>query len=135
MNYHCDKLCGLECCVVLAWALCFTDSPEVHHCRKWAPWEYGACTAVADPARLAELMVRALRARGPSVERVDFDKRYDSLADIAVFVDGDSICLETGDDLYTLTMPQARALLAAIMSTPVGLASREQCVRIIRGEA
>jgi len=40
----------------LHWACSFMDSPEVHHCRKWRPYETEACEVVANPFKLAEVM-------------------------------------------------------------------------------
>jgi hypothetical protein len=144
-TFHCDKLCGCDTCVPLRWALRMLNSekwgPVAHHRAKLSPPferhhepKHFASRSAIDPAKLAKLMAMALRRRGPSVEVVDFDKRYDSLADVAVFVDGDSICLETGDDLCTLAMPKARAKLLAIMQTEPDASSRGTCERILRGE-
>jgi hypothetical protein len=150
-TFHCDKLCSGPCCAPLRFALPFVDSHEIHHCRKWALGEYEACSAVNDPAKLAELMAMALRARGVNT---DLDNDSWSVTIVRHLVNGVRISprswllpsgvphttttrrhatLSLPGREYDFDMPEARAKLLAIMATSANETSRDECERILRG--
>jgi hypothetical protein len=90
---------------------------------------------VHNPAKLAELIVIALRARDIDAVGVDGENPGCRSAAFAVWSNSDGVVID--DDackFHELTMPQARRILAAIMATPADVSSREQCERLIKGE-
>ncbi len=103
---------------------------------------------IFDPAKLAELMASALRARGVAVEllppraRVDYDHHEDpphgACRVVAFMPDGfqhrvDIEWIPSEGLCLCMLLPTARAKLLAIMQTTADPASRETCERILRG--
>ena len=121
-TFHCDKLCMGECCTPLRWALnCEYDDLPSCGC------ESALCQAqlaADDPAKLAELMVMAMRARG--IEAQPLEPR-DGMCAFACACEGDAA-------RWMRAMPQARAATLAIMSTPADESSKGRVEALIRGE-
>jgi hypothetical protein len=86
-----------------------------------------AYAAIDDPAKLAELLAMALRARG-STWAAEADD--DDAQNVLIYQERANGCSYRSVPLST-----ARAALAAIMATPADPSSRERCERIIRGES
>jgi hypothetical protein len=112
----------------LRWALQLPEHPirafdalTFSEARRRAPSDahVAALYAAHDPAKLAAIIAELARERGVSAERVDFDKRFESLANVAIFVDNGAIAIETGDALHTLTMTQGRAFALKLLDAPI----------------
>ena len=130
MIFHCDKLCGGKCCAPLRYGLA-----NRIHCRGKAT---GVAIIVAhatmrdtyqaidDPAKLAELMASALRARMPQTWRI-----YGAGGDLGI-----GICVEMENNFIDarMTPAQARESLLTIMRMSADPSSREACERILRGD-
>jgi hypothetical protein len=151
--YCCDKLCSGECCEWLQNALADPLDPDGCTCP-----ECQAYDAVRSPAKLAELLAMALRARGlwasieawnegaysPATQRVEITKTHYRLwadASSAHEVDHEwsqcvgDVCEHYILDIDAEAMTKARAFVAAIVATPPEESSRGQCERIVRGES
>lgn len=94
-----------------------------------------AIVAVTDPARLAELMAMALRARGFDVPG-PHEQSYWAQLVIDVLREWNQLRVELpeNDSVLVLDMPTARTKLLAIMVTPPDESSREACKKILRGD-
>jgi hypothetical protein len=104
-----------------------------------------ASDALVDSAKLAELLAMALRARGVdavSRRRADYGvKRLDLVhavviwdqsqsAQGAALLDIDGYCV-----WKIVALSDIRNMLAAAMATPANTSSRDQCMRLVRGES
>lgn len=160
-TFHCDKLCGNECCAWLRARLIAAklrdegiDVDGNAAYRRKLLLERGRDAAqieasvakcaivdamILDPTKLAELMASALRERGFS----DVAPFVDELAPVDEFrisVHGDDISIvfrRCGAHKRACTLAsaaKARALLLAIMQTTADESSRKTCESIIRGD-
>ena len=136
MTFHCDKLCGGECCKkirrMLRMSLGNTDQlATIANCTCI---ECTILRALYNPAKRAELMAMALRARGidAAVERWQITQPP---SDIVIWHDEQNIRIYGGRVWQvwrrSLSMAQARDILAAIMRTPADESSKSQCEQII----
>ncbi len=129
--YHCGKLCDNACCAPLRWALdCEYDNLPSCGCESAL---YQAQLVADDPAKLAELGVMALRVRG--VDACVFgDDCFPWQWGILATEQWIEILPHDVPERIIYSMPQFRALLARIITTPPDESSRDECERIIRGE-
>ena len=129
-TFHCDKLCELfdeHAPRILPWIIERANSGDEfaayevtsRSLKHAAIWD-----AVTDPAKLAELMALALRARGFG------GAIYVHEQELHVCWSMTANCTTT----QWLTVPQARARLLRIMHTPADPTSRDECERILRGD-
>lgn len=150
-KFHCDKLCGCGTCAPTRWALSYEegfDKPLGSYTaglfRESAAYT-AAWFASRDPAKLAELMASALRARGFDVHTHRFlaecpDGSDSCDADVLIWQaehDGTmALDIGLGDDNASRDMDATtfRAALLTITQTPPDESSRETCKRIIRGD-
>ena len=153
MTSHCDKLCSGECCshLLKALALVLRDHVTCAHIPNVARGDvFGAATsmvahaAIDDPAKLAELMVMGLRARGIDAvfRRLSEHRTYGrTVPDVAIWDRSvtvpDAILLDVkGYCIWRIIRaPDARAKLLAITQTEPSESSHESCERILRGES
>jgi hypothetical protein len=159
MSFHCDKLCSGTCCVPLRITLERLGAGKLSSGHN----EYGVrfvsfgsghmCTDdkmvhpynnAHDPAKLAELMVMGLRARGLDVA-CDWSDRHDFYVawwpNDPQYVDGTQWIHVRAKrygrfndmPISEWDMATARAKLLAIMATSPNETSLGECERIIRG--
>ena len=132
--FHCHKLCSCDTCAPVRLIIERLDGQNEPTSRIGTRSEYAAQDALCDPAKLAELMVLALRARGFDVG--PFAVRGGTTIQIWASNFG-TIVVETNGPDYShtsLTMLQTRAKLLAIMQTPPDESSRDACEQILKGE-
>lgn len=125
--FHCDKLCSGACCEwVRIWCDVMATRPVFATAVECPVGGCASCyarNALVDPAKLAELLVLAMRARG---------------LDLHAFVAFDGERVVVANPLGhgpRLALPQARALLARIMATPPDESSRAQVEALYRCES
>ena len=139
-TFHCDKLCSGECCfhLVKALALVLRDHVTCAHIPNVARGDMFGATAsmmahaaIDDPAKLAELYVLALRARGfGDGEHVRITHWVHPMTKKPMIgIWWRSECVNADCDMST-----ARAKLLAIMNADPDESSREACEQILRGE-
>jgi hypothetical protein len=128
----------------LVWACRFADSPEVHHCRRWAPGEYDACEVVADPSKLAAMLASEGQRLGfvptpPFVENQPGPECPHGGIRVAAIVPGGrfdpriDVEWRTPDrESIVAFMPRARTILAAWLLLQDG--ARDDAVRVLRAE-
>lgn len=152
-TFHCDKLCSCDTCAPIRWALSYVESvgkplgSYAAVCHRDSAERLAAWFASRDPAKLAELTLLAMVARG--WHSFDDPGEYMELPCVHVVSDVvDStpyvgIRLWWWEDLdkhvrrsleMTFAIHKARAKLLAIMQTSPDESSRDACERILRGE-
>lgn len=147
--FHCDKLCGCDACEPLVFALNIVASDPIsaaNFATSKAPGddnglrEWCAVNALADPAKLAELMASALRARGLWKWSASMSIPTGAIMfDVIARVDGAIRCelwdcRKVRSFRRELSMVEFRTRLLAIMQTTANESSREACERILRGD-
>lgn len=146
-TFHCDKLCSCDACAPIRWALSYVESvgKPLGSYAAGMFRDSAKCTAAwwasRDPAKLAELMVMGLRARGLSVEVRRYGAhRWTRSTDVAIWYGyaDNGLQLYVGDPIGTtfcpVTLVEFCAKLLAVMQTSPNESSREACERILRGE-
>jgi hypothetical protein len=84
------------------------------------------CPLATDPAKLAELLVLGGKVRGLKIFGSNVFPSHCGIFVLFATASGAPF-------RRTLTIPEARALLAAIMATPADESSREQIEALFRG--
>jgi len=154
MSFHCDKLCSDECCAVLRSRLAMAqlrdagiDVDKTAAYRRKLLMERGHDAAkieasaakcaivdavILDPAKLAELYVLALGARGfvngARLRITHWEHPTKKVQMIGIW--SPRRC-----ENFDCDMPTARTRLLRIMSTPANGDSHDECKRVLRGES
>lgn len=141
-TFHCDKLCSCNTCAPIRWALklatqdirraeVFVQYPPQTGDTGELQFEYEAMCAILDPAKLAELMVMGLRARGIQISIEDANEYGVSFL---IWSAKHPVHGRPLPEQRWVSPAKVRSQVLAIMATPPDESSREACERILKGE-